>query len=105
MCITLSVKLGARLEQSRHCPGVNGRMAVSGESIDSSKDVGVESVFGLDDRLIGKVDSGVVVVEVVAVVVTSICIDEVEVVAILNRVELKPCDCAQALMFLSPIID
>lgn len=89
MCITLSVKLGEELGQSRHCPGVNGCMSVSGESIDSLKDVGVELVSGIDDRLISAVDSGVVVVEVVAVVVTSMCINELEVVAILNRVKLQ----------------
>jgi hypothetical protein len=72
MCITLSVKLGEGLGQNRHCPGVNGCMAASGESIDSMEDVGVELVSRLDDRLIGKVDSGAIVVEVVAVVVTGI---------------------------------
>lgn len=72
MCITLSVKHDEELGQNRHCPGVNGCMAASGESIDSLKDVGVELISGLDDRPIGKLDSGVVVVEVVAVVVTSI---------------------------------
>jgi hypothetical protein len=50
-------------------------MAASGKSIDSFKDVGVELVSGLDDRLIGNVDNSAVVVEVVAVVVTRISLN------------------------------
>lgn len=47
-------------------------MAALGESSGSLEDVGVEVVSGLDDKLIGKVGSGVVVAAVVAVVVPSI---------------------------------
>ena len=72
MCTTLSVKVGEGLGQNRHCPGVNGCMAALGESSGSLEDVGVEVVSGLDDKLIGKVGSGVVVAAVVAVVVPSI---------------------------------
>lgn len=79
MCITLSAKVGEELGQNRHCPGVNGCMVASGESIDSLKDVGIELVSGPDDRLIGKVDSGVLVV----VVVTSIS-EFQEVVAVIG---------------------
>lgn len=71
MCMTLSPKLGEGLGQNRHWPGVNGCMVTSGESIDSSKDVGAGLVLGLDDRLIGKLDCDAVAVEVVAVVVTT----------------------------------
>ena len=72
MCTTLSVKVGEGLGQNRHCPGVNGCMAALGESTDSLKDVGVEVVCGLEDKLIAKVGSGVVVVVVVVVVAPSI---------------------------------
>ena len=72
MCITLSVKFDEELGQSRHCPGVNGCMAASGESADLLKEVGVDLVSEMDDRFIGSVDRGAVVVEVVDFVVTSI---------------------------------
>lgn len=74
MCMTLSVKLGDGLEQNRHCPGVKGCMAASRESIGSLKGLDLEVVSGLDDRLIGDVNSGAVVVEIVAVVVTGVSI-------------------------------
>lgn len=102
MCITLSVKLGEEVGQNRHCPGVNGCMIASGASIDPSKDVGVQLVSGLDDRLIGEVDNGAVVVEVVAVVVTSIPrrvgTDGLEVVGAIDQVKLESCDCTRASM-------
>jgi hypothetical protein len=46
-------------------------MAASGNSIDSLEGAGAELGPGLDDRFIGNVDNGAAVVEVVAVVVTS----------------------------------
>ena len=44
------------------------------ESTDSLKDAGVEVVSGLEDKLIAKVGSGVVVVVVVVVVAPSISV-------------------------------
>lgn len=70
--MTLSVKFGEELGQNRHCPGVNGSMAVLEESIDPLEDVGSELVSGLDDSVVMGVVVVVVVAVVVAVVVTSI---------------------------------
>ena len=77
------MKFGEELGQSRHCPGVNGCMAASGESVDSLKDVGVELVSGLDGRFMDRVDSGAVVVEVVTVAVGGISM-KLKVVAVLE---------------------
>lgn len=71
-------------------------MALSGESIDSWKDVGLGLVPGLDDRFIGKVDSRSVMVEVVAVVVSNM--NEYEVFVIQDSIGLKSCGCAHLLM-------
>ena len=68
------MKVGEGLGQNRHCPGVNGCMVALRESTDSLKDAGVEVVSGLEDKLIAKVGSGVVVVVVVVVVAPSISV-------------------------------
>lgn len=81
MCITLSLKFSEELGQNKHCPGVNGCMAVLEDSVNPSKDVGVEPVSGLDGRLIVVVEA--VAVVVVVVVVVTIITDGLEAVAVL----------------------
>jgi hypothetical protein len=56
---------------------MNGCMAMARESVDTSKDVGVGLISGLDDTFIRKVgNSAVGVAVVVVVVVTDICVDK-----------------------------
>lgn len=53
MCITLSVKFEEKTGHNKHWPGVKGCMTVTGDSVDSLKDMDCEVVIELGGRLIG----------------------------------------------------